>query len=280
MKDHIFETLSQIIFLLVFTIFAILVSLGISQDFSVLATTEFWVQIASQLVLTMTIFNIVHGMDLRNRMHNEDSRFFKAFATFRLRVKEIDTQKLYDKLDIAVEEKNKERLIKKCNDKLHRLCTRVNYEDVITQEPVDYLINKFKVFEKMEKKFKKLVEKIRTGQIRVVPVKAEVFLQDKEVIFNKDEVYDYSEVAHLLKRNTIKAVTFLVCSIILATITFSLVSPNFWTALVTNFTLFLGATISGFYTASTEIKIKTGLYETRNLFLRKYLDLSIEYSSK
>ena len=185
MKDHIFETLSQIIFLLVFTIFAILVSLGISQDFSVLATTEFWVQIASQLVLTMTIFNIVHGMDLRNRMHNEDSRFFKSFATFRLRVKEIDTQKLYDKLDVAVEEKNKERLIKKCNDKLHRLCTRVNYEDVITQDPVDYLINKFKVFEKREKKFKKLVEKIRTGRIRVVPVKAEVFLQDKEVILEQ-----------------------------------------------------------------------------------------------
>ena len=105
-------------------------------------------------------------------------------------------------------------------------------------------------------------------------------MQDKEVLFSRDDVYDYSNLSYEIKRNSIKSTTFLICSIITATISFSFVAPNFWTALLTNFTLFLGATVSGFVDSSKSIKLKTALYEKRNQFLHKYLDLSVEYTEK
>ncbi len=129
-------------------------------------------------------------------------------------------------------------------------------------------------------KFNKLVKKIREGRIKVPQIKAEIFLQDKEMLLEKYDVYDFSNIIYELKRNSKKITTFLICSIIASTLTFSFVAPNFWTALLTNFTLFVGATVSGFSSSAKSIKIKTALYEKRNQFLHKYLDLKIEYETK
>lgn len=277
MKNHVFETVTQMLFLVLFTLLVVFISLGIKQDFSRLKTTEFWIEVGAQLAVTMVIFNIVHSMDKRNRMHDEKSRFYKAYATNFLRIKEIESKKLYEELDKVVEQKNQELLEKKCNDKLHKLCTRVFYKDVITNEPIEYVISKHKVFKKREKRFTKLVMKIRTGRIKIKEVKAETFLQDKELLFDKAEIYDFNNAVVELKRNVEKAITFLFCSIIGATITFSFVNPNFWTALVTNLSLFIGAAMSGFFSSAKDIKRKTALYEKRNTFLLKYLDLSVEY---
>ena len=280
MKKHIFETATKIIFLILFAFVVILISLGIKQDFSRLNTVVFWTETGAQLLATMIIFNIVYSIDLNNRMHDKSSRFFSAYATNIMRIKEIESKKLYDALDSAVDLKNKEILIKKCNLLLHRLCTRVCYEDVITEEHIEYIINKFRVAKKREKKFIKLVKKIREGRIKITTVKAETFLQDKEVLFEKYDVYDFNNFFYEFRRNSEKVVTFLICSIITSTLTFSFVSPNFWTALLTNFTLFLGATVSGFMSSAKSIKRKTALYEKRNQFLHKYLDLTNEYKEE
>ena len=276
MKNYI-ESATQILFVILATILIVLITLGINQDFSAIHTTEFWITAFSQLCFTMIIFNIARNISKKNHTHDKLSRFFKAYATNVLRIKEIEKRKLYDELDKAVALKNKEMLIKKCNIKLHRLCTRVNYEDVISEEPITYIINTFKVCKKRQKKFTKLVTKIRAGKIRIRKLVADIFLQDKELIFDTPETYDYSNIVNEVWLNAKKAVTFLICSIISATITFAFNSPNFWTTLVTNFTLFLGATMSGFKIATREIKRKTALYERRNIFLHKYLDLTVEY---
>ena len=279
MKKHIFETATKIIFLILFAIVVILISLGIKQDFSRLKTVVFWTETGAQLLATMIIFNIVYSIDLNNRMHDKTSRFFIAYATNILRIKEIESKKLYDDLDNAVSLKNEEILIKKCNSLLHKLCSRVCYEDVITEEHIEYIINKFRVAKKREKKFIKLVKKIREGRIKITTVKAETFLQDKEALFEKYDVYDFNNFMYEFRRNSEKVVTFLICSIITSTLTFSFVSPNFWAALLTNFTLFLGATVSGFMSSAKSIKRKTALYEKRNQFLHKYLDLTNEYKT-
>jgi hypothetical protein len=278
MKKHIFETTTKIIFMCLFAIVVILISLGIKQDFSRIKTATFWTETGAQLFATMIIFNIVYSIDLNSRMHDKSSRFFSAYATNVMRIKEIENKKLYDDLDKAVDLKNKEILVKKCNLFLHKLCTRVCYEDVIAEDTIEEIIKKFRVAKKREKTFTKLVKQIREGSIKTKPIKSELFLQDKEALFSKEDVYDFNNIAYELKRNSIKMLTFLLCSIITATITFSFVSPNFWTALLTNFTLFLGATVSGFTSSAKSIKQKTALYEKRNQFLHKYLDLTIEYN--
>lgn len=280
MKKHLLETTTKIVFIIIFTIVVVLISLGIEQDFSKLQTSTFWIKVGAQLLMTMVIFNVVYSIDTNNRMHDKTSRFFSAYATNRLRIKEIESNKLYDALDKAVGDKNKELLVKKCNKLLHKVCTRVSYEDVITEEHIEYIINKFRVNKKREKKFIKLVKKIREGRIKVNQIKSEIFLQDKEMLFEQCDIYDFSNAIYELKRNTKKMLTFLICSIITSTITFSFASPNFLSALLTNFTLFLGATVSGFTSSSKSVKLKTALYEKRNQFLHKYLDLTIEYKDE
>lgn len=279
MNKHFFSTAIQILFCIVFSIVVIIISLGIEQDFSKILSITYWIQVVSQLSSTMVIFNIVYSLDINNRMHEKTSRFYNAYATNRLRIKEIESKKLYDELDNAVNIKNYEILVKKCNHLLHKICTRVSYDDIILSEvSIEEIIIKYKVAEKRKKKFIKLVEKIREGRIKVTHIKSDIFLQDKETSFMKNEdIYDYSNVAYEVKRNVRKGLLFLICSILIAVTSFSFVAPDFWSAILTNFTLFCGATMSGFISSSRSIKQKTALYEKRNQFLHKYLGLTTEY---
>jgi len=128
---NIFETLTQLLFILMGFIVIVLLYLGITLDFTQIKTIAFWVKVSVQLVFTMIVFNTVYTMDRTKRMHNSESRFFKAYATNRMKVKYLEKEKLYDELEKAVKQENADRLEKKCNRKLHRLCTRINYSDVI-----------------------------------------------------------------------------------------------------------------------------------------------------
>lgn len=280
MKNYL-ETTIQIIFLALFSVLVILVSLGIEQDFSKIYETSFWIEVLLRLGFTMIIFNVIYVIDRKNRMHNHKSRFFKAYATNRLRVREIENKKLYKELDEAVANKNKELLIEKINKKLHRLCTRVNYEDVTTEEPVEYLITTFKIFKRRRLRFKWLVHRIRSGRVRILrPIRSDMFLQDKELLFSNHEYYDFNNFFAETRRNVKKAITFLICSIITATISFTFINPNFWQTFIANVTLFLGATCSGFISSGDDIKRRTAIYEHRNSFIQRYLNITVEHTEK
>lgn len=278
MKNNYLETLSQILFLGLFSILVILVSLGINQDFTAIGTVEFWTEVSIRLIITIILFNVIYYMDKRNRMHDTESRFYKAFATNRLKVKEIEKNELYSALDKAVEEENEELLEELCNQLIHRYCTRVSYNVAISDEEISKILEDYKVLPKRRKKLTDLILKIRAGAIKLKHyVKADYFLNDKELAKIKTAVYDYSELALSIQRNTVKALTFTFCSIFIATISFSLVSVDFWTTFVTNFTLFLGAMVSGFASSYKDIKLKTAIYEKRNRFLLRRLQINIEY---
>lgn len=275
---NITETLSQIFFLTLFAILVILVSLGIEQDFSVVGTVEFWTEVSIRLTITIILFNIIYYMDVRNRLHDTSSRFYKAYVTNRLRVKEIEKQKLYKQLDDAVKEENEELLQDKCNILLHRICTRINYDIAYSETDIEEIIKEYKVQPKRQKKLTDLILCIRAGEIKIKqPVKADFFLNDKELAVIKPSSYDYSEVALSIRRNASKIITFTLCSVFIATLSFSLASVDFWTTFVTNFTLFLGAIVSGFSSAYKDVKLKTAIYEKRNRFLLRRLKLEVEY---
>ena len=139
------ETLLQIIFIVASFILIMLLSLGISWNFEQIKTPEFWVKVASQTTLVTIVFNFVYALDKRNKTHDEHSRFFKAYATNRKKIKVIHNNKLYDELDSAVAQENLNILIEKCNNKLHKNCTRINYQDVITEKSIEELIKENRV---------------------------------------------------------------------------------------------------------------------------------------
>lgn len=290
MKKETISTISQFVFIVLMFVVVIFVSLGISLDFARIKTAQYWIEVSIQVVMTMTTFNMVYYLDRNNKMHDKASRFFMAYMTNRLKISSLENNRMFDELDNAVELENKERLIAKVNSLLHKICTRILYEDVMenltpdAEEPtylsVEELAKKHRVSEKRLKKFYKLVNKIRAGEIRVKPIKSASFLKDKELIKIDFETYDYSESLFDLQRNGTKLLTFVICGLIMASIGFSFVSPDFLRALFTNLTVIAGACVSGFMSSKKSIKMKTRLYESRNSFLKRRLSIDDEWQEK
>jgi hypothetical protein len=275
------ETLIQILFGLVAFVVIIFTSLGISFDFSLLREIAYWIEVLIKLAVTMIFFNIIYYIYRKNIMHDTKSRFYKAFATNKLRIKKIENDRLYDKLEQAIKEENQERLETKCNNLLHLICTRVTYAEVMEMEdgkflPAEDLAKKYRVF-KHKMLFVKVVERIRSGRVRVKPITEKQFLQDKELLRDPIDKYDYSIGWEETKRNLEKIIIFLITQIIGTAIVFSFFMPNFWAELVTNLFVVLGAIFSGFLSAQQNIKLKTAIYEHRNAFLHKKLNLEEEY---
>ena len=69
------------------------ITLGIDLDFKRLLMLEYWAQVITQLIITMIIFNMVSNSHYRTKARNEKGRFFIAYATNRIRVKEIEDKK-------------------------------------------------------------------------------------------------------------------------------------------------------------------------------------------
>jgi hypothetical protein len=292
MKKNILETTTQFLFITFMFVVVIIVSLGLTLDFERIKTVSFWIETALQFIMSMTVFNTIYGLSKRNKIHDTSGRFYKAYATNRLRIKHLEENKMYKQLDEACEKENKERLIKKCNDKLYRICSRICYDDVIGETPIEELITFYKVAENkhlffskyrnnfQKHKFEKLVKKIRNGNIRIKPVKSVSFLQDRENYSKHYDNYDLNVYVENLERNTKKAFTFLLSSFVIAIIGFSFYSPNFLKTLLTNITLILSACVSGFRHANETVRFHTALYEHRNSFLHKHLDIKIEYKEE
>ena len=278
MKNNYLQTFSELAFIVLGFFLVVLISLGISLDFSRVKTAIFWVEVCGQFGLTMITFNFIYYIDRRNRMHDIKSRFYISWATNKLRILKIENEKLYDKLDEAVELENLDRLKKKCNRKLYKLCSRISYEEVIdmTKTPEQILVD-FRVADKNKTKMLKLINQIRSGQIKIKKITSQVFLIDKELSLSRGEEYDFNNTCVELERNGTKAISFLICSILSVSILFSLAMPNFWISLFKNVTFIFGAIVSGFSSSRKNIKLRTSIYERRNVFLQRYLNLTEKY---
>ncbi len=292
MKKNIIETTTQFLLITFMFVIVIFVSLGITLDFERVKTGAFWIETVLQFAMSMIVFNTVYGLSKRNKMHETKSRFFQAYATNRLRVKHLETEKLYKELDNACEKETFELLKTACNKKLYKLCSRTCYDDVIGDKTIKELIETYKIgqnkhflFEKYINKYKKhkfenLVNKIRSGEIKIKPIKAIYFLQDKETSIYTFDNYDLNVYVENFQRNMKKTISFLVCSFFTAVIGFSFYSPYFLKTLITSITLILGACVSGFTYSNRAIKSRTALYERRNAFLSKHLNINLIYKEE
>lgn len=283
------KTVIEFTFLLFVFILVIMIRLGIDQDFTQIKTTEFWIETSAQFALTMVTFNLIFNFDKNNTKHDKSSRFFKAYATNKLRIKQIESNKWHNQLDKAVEKLNQELLEEKCNILLHRVCTRIDYADVMNEivpeegEPyfiktTEELLDECRVLPKRRKKLEKIINKIRAGAVHIHKVKSEMFLKDKELIFSKKHAYDYSAPLQDIKHNLKKATSFIIITLVLATISISFVSPDILETIISNIVLVLMAMCSGFTSAKNEIKKETAVYENRNAFMSQYLDIDVEYT--
>lgn len=277
-KSSVLETFVQTAFLLVVFTVIILLSLGISLDFSKLKTVEYWIEVGAQLALTMIVFNVIYRMDRRNKANIRTSRFFIAYATNRLRITRIYTDKRIPDLEKAVKEENRQRLITRCEELLHKVCGYIKYDDLT--KTTDELIKEYHIQEKRTKKFCKIYDRIKSGRVKVKELKPQVFLTDKQLIEIKGEEYDFNAAEECIKHNTAKMITFLITTMLSAIIVFTFMFPNIWPKILSNVGILFGAVISGFISSDKDIKHLTRVYEARNAFILQHLEIGDEYREK
>ncbi len=280
-KNEIFETLSKIALTVFLFIAMMLITLGIELDFSKLLTFSYWITVATQLAFVMIVYNLVCTTHGRTKARNIKSRFYIAYATNVLRVKEIENNNLYLPLSEAVEEENEEIYKRKCNEKIHAITSRFGYEEIVKNiDNLDELFETCKISNRQAKRLKKVAYKAVSGGYRCVRIKDKMFLKDKELIPHDKSMIALNVANDKLKGNAMRMIMFLVPTIILNVIAYHYTSVDFWTWFVTNLTLCISAVVSGFYEAQREIRSRTAMYEERNAFLKRYLNLDMVYENE
>ncbi len=277
---NILETILQFVFCIVMFVFTFLVTLGIRADFSILETTEYWIQVSISTVLMIFVYNMIYIIDQRNRSANKNSRFYIAFQTVKLRTDQISKNHLYEKLEQAVQDENEARYKNACNAKLQKLTSRFGYDEIIGLNEEEFMpfLEKYLIREKSTKRFCKLFKKIKEGKIKIRTLQAENLMQDKELgKANSPEMLDYSDKQYETKRNIFKIVSFIGTSVIMSVISFVFTYMNFWQAFLTNTVLFFGSAISGFYSSIAKTNFKTNIYENRNTFFERRLGITDKF---
>lgn len=280
---NVFETILQVFLGIAAFVVSLLITLGISSDFTRVSTAAYWIEVAAGAGLMLVIYNMIYIMDQNNRARNTRSRYYVAFQTNRLRMNFIQENKLYEQLEQAVKDENEERYIKKCTKLIHRITSRTSYEDIKNCngiEEVNKLSEKLLLKKRGKKKLARLYTKITSGKIKIKEIKTDNLLRDKEITSTEPEQLDYSDTALETKRNIQKVISFILFSVISAVFTFSLTSVPFWQAFVKNVTMFFGAAISGFASSRGKTNFKTSIYENRNTFFERRLGITEKFEIK
>lgn len=280
---NVFETILQVFLGIAAFVVSLLITLGISSDFTRVSTAAYWIEVAAGAGLMLVIYNMIYIMDQNNRARNTRSRYYVAFQTNRLRMNFIQENKLYEQLEQAVKDENEERYIKKCTKLIHRITSRTSYEDIKNCngiEEVNNLSERLLLKKRGKKKLARLYTKITSGKIKIKEIKTDNLLRDKEITSTEPEQLDYSDAALETKRNIQKVLSFILFSVISAVFTFSLTSVPFWQAFVKNVTMFFGAAISGFASSRGKTNFKTSIYENRNTFFERRLGITEKFEIK
>lgn len=278
------KSFTSLIFALISLVLVVIVSLGISLDFDKLKTAAFWLEVFIKWCLTMILFNIAFEYDKQNKTHDRNSRFYSAFATLKVRIREIHKEKRYNALSSAIALKNENNVKELWTARLHRYCAHISYDDIFNTEKTFDEISDFYCITRHRKRFIKVCKQIKQGAeykhlglFPYKPIKEEYFLKDNELSAISTDKYDYSSKTETAKRNLSKSTMFFVVSIISAIITYSFFAENFWGELVSNLFTMVSAMASGFSYSVSDVKNKTQIYENRNDFLERYLNITTVY---
>lgn len=280
-KTEIFETLSKIALTAFMFVVIMLISLGIELDFSKLYKVSFWITVGTQLAFVMIVFNMVATSHSRTKSKNKNSRFYSAYATNMLRIKDIEDNKRYDDLTEAVNKENEELYKQKCNDKIHAITSRLGYNEIVENiDNMNHLCEKYRITGRSAKRLKKVACKVISGSYHFPRIKDKMFLKDKELSSSNKSMIAFNVAGDKFKGNTWRTITFLSITILINVIGYKYNSVDFWTWVITNLTLVISAIVSGFYEGHREIQLRTAMYEERNAFLQKHLDLNIKYETE
>lgn len=273
------RVLAQGAFILLALVFVIIYTLGFTFDWTKLREPGFWVEVAVRLGATMAIYNAMFSIDSSTRRLATSGRYYEVLATNRIRVDRIYRENLFGALDEAVKAENEERKKRAVNRVLRRVSSRLSYEDVIDQpaEKLDEICKAYLLTDKQKAKLKKTLRKIYSGGVKYEAITADDLLIDKEHDKDRRESLKVDLGAFVLKQNIIKAVMFVLTTIAMSAISRAETNLDLVYVIISNAVLVGGACASAIAMSYNYLKLRTSVFERRNIFLSKRLGLTDEF---
>lgn len=273
------RVLAQGAFILLALVFVIIYTLGFTFDWTKLREPGFWVEVAVRLGATMAIYNAMFSIDSSTRRLATSGRYYEVLATNRIRVDRIYRENLFGALDEAVKAENEERKKRAVNRVLRRVSSRLSYEDVIDQpaEKLDEICRAYLLTDKQKAKLKKTLRKIYSGGVKYEAITADDLLIDKEHDKDRRESLKVDLGAFVLKQNIIKAVMFVLTTIAMSAISRAETNLDLVYVIISNAVLVGGACASAIAMSYNYLKLRTSVFERRNIFLSKRLGLTDEF---
>lgn len=281
------QTLIQFALLIVAFILVAMLSTGFKLDWDKI-DEAFAILVAIRLVFTIVTYNVVFSIDNINRRKVQDTNYYVTLATNKKKIEVIYKNKLFNELDTAIKEENKERFIKTCNNLIRSVSSRLSYDDICTIneegktvfKDVDTLLKYYSLSENKAKQLKIVLTKITDGDVKFEEIEADDILIDRDEKGDKTATMKFNYKAFLFKKNIVKAVTFFVTSIVMTIMQFTGGMANFWVELFKNLTLLLGGAVSAVMLSYTYVKVRTGVFEQKNKFLEKRMGIMDKYENQ
>lgn len=281
------QTLIQFALLIVAFILVAMLSTGFKLDWDKI-DEAFAILVAIRLAFTIVTYNVVFSIDNINRRKVQDTNYYVTLATNKKKIEVIYKNKLFNELDTAIKEENKERFIKTCNNLIRSVSSRLSYDDICTIneegktvfKDVDTLLKYYSLSENKAKQLKIVLTKITDGDVKFEEIEADDILIDRDEKGDKTATMKFNYKAFLFKKNIVKAVTFFATSIVMTIMQFTGGMANFWVELFKNLTLLLGGAVSAVMLSYTYVKIRTGVFDQKNKFLEKRMGIMDKYENQ
>jgi hypothetical protein len=276
----IFQASMKLLLVFVAGILAILVSTGLGFRLEKLIDPDFWLGVGIKLICIMLIYNAVYGLVCDFLRQLDNTKYYVTLATNRMRVDEIYVKKMFDALDLAIKDENKEKNVAACNAVLRKVTTRLSYDDIdLERFDIDglkrkYLLNRWQAW-----RLKRAILKIANGKVKSDVMNADHILKDKDGEKDKTISASYDMRRWAAIKQLMKVIQIIVSTVVFTAVLFGQGDMSFLEAAITNGLLLLNAVVSGISFAYSFIKTRTAVFEQKNRFLQRRMGITVECTS-
>lgn len=254
-------------------VLSILVAQGFSVSFDRIVTAEFWIQVGSNLAVTMICYFIYYEIDNDNRRMDADGRYYKTLKRYLENKEKFYSADYYDALDKAIEWKNNAYREDANNEYLHthgsgRLTMR-DFENIKSIDDTDEICKSRFLSERQIRKVKKALQYIFDGRVGCQHIRPDDVISDRKGNGKDQDGFAYNDRRFRAQRTGAKMTSFLLVSVILSTIEWQLVDNGLFETIVSKLSLLGGAVCSAIMDSKRYIRCRIANLEERNTLLEQ-----------
>lgn len=254
-------------------ILSVLCAQGFSVSFDRISTPEYWIQVGSNLVVTMACYLIYYEIDNDTRRTDAEGLYYKTLKRYLENKEKFYSADYYDALDRAIEWKNNAYREDANNEYLHthgsgRLTMR-DFIDIKSLDETDEICKSRFLSEKQIKKVKKALQYIFDGRVDCQHIRPDDVISDRQGNGKDQDGFAYNDRRFRAQRTGAKMTSFLLVSVVLSTIEWQLVDNGLFETIMSKLSLLGGAVCSAIMDSKRYIRHRIANLEERNTLLEQ-----------